>query len=236
VTKNEIQIGTIGYPLKKQLVHSRVDVVELIETAESPPKLATARRWRKATPDRIGFTMQLPRYLFEQPPANSPLPGPADAYGRFQTTEENQRLMTKSIRFASALKAHALVLPTPADFTPAKVHRDALEKFLAVARPDNLDIVWEPRGPWEYESAAAFARDLGVTLAIDPLQDPPQPDKKAYFRLGPFSVMGARMGIYHLEQLIEAFTLYEEVTCVFATPMALDDIQNLKNLMAEIES
>jgi uncharacterized protein YecE (DUF72 family) len=233
MTEPTIRVGTIGYPVKKQLVHDSVDVVELTEAQAAPPNLSTAKRWKKEASNRLAFTVQLPRYLYESLPANMPLGGKPEAYGVFQTSRENLGLFDKTMKFADAMEADTIVLLTPPEFTPTQANREALTEFLQTAKWHGRDIVWEPRGPWEYEQAAAFAGDLGMILAVDPLRDPPSSGAAAYFRLGPFAVMGSRVGIYDLERLAEAAAPFERVTCVFATPHALDDARNLKKVLSE---
>ncbi len=233
MTEPTIRVGTIGYPVKKQLVHDSVDVVELTEAQAAPPNLSTAKRWKKEASNRLAFTVQLPRYLYESLPANTPLGGKPEAYGMFQTSRENLGLFDKTMKFADVMEADTIVLLTPPEFTPTQANREALTEFLQTAKSVGRNIVWEPRGPWEYEQAAIFAVDLGMILAVDPLRDPPSSGAAAYFRLGPFAVMGSRVGIYDLERLAEAAAPFERVTCVFATPHALDDARNFKNVVSE---
>ncbi len=231
MTDKRVRIGTVGYPVEKRIVHGSVDVVELKDACTAPPKPATGKRLRQQAEDRIAFTLQVPRYLFESPPEGMPLKGSLGAYGSFQTTKENIGLWEKTIRFAEAIEADSLVLPTPSEFTPAKANQDALSGFISAVQPVGLDIVWEPHGPWEHEQAAIYAKAAGILLAVDPLRDPPPEGEAAYFRLGPFAAMGSRMGMYDLERLGEAIARFERVTCVFETERALDDARNLKNTL-----
>jgi uncharacterized protein YecE (DUF72 family) len=172
--------------------------------------------------------------LYELPPSNTPLGGRPEAYGLFRTTQENLGLLDKTMKFVDAMGADGIVLLTPQEFTPTKANRAALREFLQAAGLDRREIIWEPRGPWEHDQAAAFAGDLDMILAVDPLRDPPTPGKAAYFRFGPFAVMGSRVGIYDLERVAEAATSFERITCVFATPHALDDARNLKKVVSEV--
>ena len=233
MTEPTMRVGTIGYPVRKQLVQDSVDVVELTEAQTAPPNLSTAKRWRQEVSNRLAFTIQLPRFLYEPLPSQTPLKGNPEAYGAFRTSRENLGLFDKTLKFADAMAADTIVLLTPPEFTPTQTNREALTEFLQTAKWDGRDIVWEPRGPWEYEQAAAFAGDLGMILAVDPLRDQPSSAAAAYFRLGPFAVMGSRVGIYDLERLAEAAAPFERVTCVFATPHALDDARNLKKVLSE---
>ncbi|MCP4602033.1 MAG: DUF72 domain-containing protein [Proteobacteria bacterium] len=233
--ETSIRVGTVDFPVTKKLVLADVDVVEITAANPLPPKPSTATKWRKEAPARVDFTVQLPRFLFERPPPGTPLDGDLKAYGSFQVTDETLKLWNKTMRFANGLEARSLILLTPAEFTPTRANRNALSRFLEDVNLSGCEIVWEPRGPWEHEQAAAFALEKGMILAVDPLRDPPPPGRSAYFRLGPFAAMGSRIGVYDLERLTEATIPFEHVTCVFQTPRALDDARNLKKVLAESE-
>ena len=228
-----VRIGTVGYPVNKKLVYAEADVVELTNALEAPPKQSTGEKLRQEAPYNVVFTVQLPRYLCETPSPGTPLKGSIDAYGSFESTDENMRLMSKALRFAKSVQAQSLVLLTPPEFTPSKVNTDALARFLSAVDFEGRKLIWEPRGPWESEYARAFALELGITLAVDPLRDDPVPGEIAYFRLGPFATMGTRMGLYDLSRLKEAMSAFEQVFCVFQTDRALDDARNLKKILEE---
>lgn len=226
-----IQIGTVGFPVSKKLVFADVDLVELTECRGVPPKSSTGKRWRSEAPGRVSFSVQLPEYLHEAPPPGTLLTGDIDGYGLFKSTKENLDLWDKAIRFAKGVEASALVLPTSAGFTPDMSNRKALSGFLKAVDTQGFDIVWEPHGPWETEQAAAFAREQGMVLAVDPLRDPVPEGDFAYFRLGPFAAMGSQMGIYDLERIGEELGRFERAVCVFQTARALDDVRNLKKIL-----
>ena len=235
MSESYIRIGTIGHPGGKKQVYSKVDVVELKDARATPPKTATAKRWRKEAPNRVAFTVQLPGYLFETPPSDAPFSGDLRAYGSFQITEENLGLWEKTQRFADGLEATALVLLTPPEFTPAKAHCDALSTFLNGVQLSGRDLVWEPRGPWDHHRAADFAAEHGMILSVDPLRDVPPSGDTAYLRLGPFAAMGSQVGVYDLTRIKEMIAVFDKVTCVFDTPRALDDAGNMRNMLNEAE-
>jgi len=225
------RIGTIGFPTAKQRVLNEVDVVEVSSARAIPPKPATAKKWRKEAPGSVAFNVQVPRFLCESPPHETPLPGKLGSYGSFQLTEENLDLWERTIRFAEALQALCLVLLTPLEFTPTPAHIDAFSRFLSTVPRGKLDIVWELRGPWDRRQALAVASSNKLTLAVDPLRDPLPPGEAGYFRLGPFASFGTRLGVYELERLAEAMSKPQKATCVFETAHALDDARNLKKMI-----
>ncbi len=233
MTSRSLKIGTVGYPLPRAKIHKYVDIIELNEGRTVPPKVKTARKWRKEAPDRIVFSVQLSDYLFERPPAGSPLEGELTGYGGFRSSDENLALWQRSLAFAKEMDAQALLLSTPAEFTPSKPNRSALEGLLSKVSRSNLPLIWSYAGPWDFEQACAFASQLDMVVAVDPLRDPAPQGPLAYFRLGPFSAMGSRMGVYDLERIAEASAMHETTLCVFDTPRPLDDVRNLKKVIAE---
>lgn len=234
--ETEFQIGVVDFPVAKKLVYQATDIVEISAPYNNgPPKSKIASKWKKEAPPTHIFSVQLPKFLFESPPAGTPLPGDLSRYGKLAATGENLGLWERTVEFARGLGANTLVLLTGPEFTPTKNHIQSLRDFLSAVPREGFSLVWEPRGPWEHETAAMLAEDLQLVLAVDPLRDPPVPgpQNSVYFRLGPFAAMGARLGIYELERLIEAGRPFATVTCVFQTPKALDDVRNMKRALNE---
>ncbi len=235
MTESRVRVGTVDYPVAKKTVQRSVDIVELSGTLAVPVKPATARKWRKEAPPKMGFALEAPKHLFEALPKGAPLPGDPKGYGGFSTSDENINLFKEFGKTVAALEAESIVILTPASFTPAMVNRTAFATFLETARKEleiTANLVWEPKGPWETEEAADFAASNDLVLAVDPLRDPPPLGQTAYFRLGPFAAMGSRMGLYDLERLGDAIAPFENATCVFHTNRSLDDARNLKKVLA----
>ncbi len=229
MNEKSIRIGTVGFPLsRREKVYADVDVVEVVEGFDVPPLPKTARRRRKEAPATVAFTVQLPKYLWESAPSKTSLPGAPEAYGRFRLSEENLDLWQRAIQFAQGFGATDLVLKTPASFTPSKSNADALTQFLTRVDRQEFGVVWEPDGAWEADGASRLARRLDLVLAVDPLRDVPPEGERAYFKLGPFAVLGSRLGVYDLERLAEASDPFERSTYVFDTRRALDDARNLR--------
>ena len=227
----KIRIGTVGYPIARNRILAEVDVVELTEGRQIPPKKAAARRWRSSAPDRVAFTIQLSRYLVDPLEEGVPMSGERSGYGGLKLTDENLGLWKRELEFASAVDALALVLITPPTLTPATINRRLMSDFFAVVERARFKLVWEPHGPWEPEQAAEFAMENDLVLAVDPLRDPAPAGSLAYFRMGPFASMGSRVGIYDLERLMDASESFDRTICVFETPRAFDDARNLKKVL-----
>lgn len=234
MTEAQILVGTVGYPIDADRVHAAVDVVELTDARRVPPKGRVAARLREAAPESVAFTVQMPATVCtptdELPDVE--LGGDRSRFGGFQQSDENVGLWRRGLKFAERARAEALVLVTPASFTPAPSNVKRMEAFLAGVDRGGLPLVWEPHGPWEPEHARRIAQASDLVVAVDPLRDDPADGRLAYLRLGPFAAMGSRVGVYDLDRIAEAASRFERALCLFDTPRAIDDARNLKRVLA----
>lgn len=231
---SKLKIGTIGYPVAEKLLYPHVDIVELQMTRHLVPKAAAGKKIRDAAPAHIRFAVEMPSVFFSPPQKNAKLGGDLDNYGKFQVSKEQKSLFERLNRFADNLDSDTLVLLTPSEFTPTAHMQNTLAAFLDAMPVDNRTIVWQPSGPWTETQAQSFARAHRLVLAVDPLRDEAPVGETAYLRLGPFAAMGSRVGVYDLERIAEAMSRFESATVVFETDRALDDVRNLKQVMAEL--
>jgi len=228
-----VRVGTVGFPVRdKRRVLAAVEVVELADGRFTPPARAAAKRFKRTWPAAVDATAQSSLFLVDPPSGGAPLPGDPGGYGGFQTSGENLALWERCTEYAMAVEARALVVITPPSFTPGPSNLARMAAFFAAVDRRGLMIVWEPHGPWEQRRAAAHAAEIGLVLAVDPLRDQAPESGTAYFRLGPFAAMGGRLGVYDLERLAEAAQPFADVFCLFDTPRALDDVRNLKTVLA----
>jgi uncharacterized protein YecE (DUF72 family) len=233
---SRVRVGTVGFPVRdKRRVLAAVDIVELTDGRFEPPGRAAATRFKRSWPASVDAAVQCSVHLADPPRGDASLPGDPRGYGGFETSEENVALWGRCAEYAAAVEARALVVITPPSFTPGPSNLARMAAFFAAVDRRGLAVVWEPHGPWENRRAAAHAAEMGITLAVDPLRDPAPEGDAAYFRLGPFAAMGSRLGVYDLERLADAAAPFAEVTCVLDTPRALDDVRNLKAVLAGAE-
>jgi hypothetical protein len=231
-----IRVGTVGFPVRdKRRVLAAVEIVELTDGRFVPPARAVAKRFRRSWPASVDAAVQCSVHLVDPPRGGAPLLGNPSGYGGFETSEENVALWVRCTEYAVAIEARALVVITPPSFTPGPSNLARMAAFFAAVDRRGLAVVWEPHGPWENRRAATHAAEMGITLAVDPLRDPAPEGDTAYFRLGPFAAMGSRLGVYDLERLADAAAPFAEVVCVLDTPRALDDVRNLKAVLAGAE-
>jgi hypothetical protein len=104
--------------------------------------------------------------------------------------------------------------------------------------------VWMPGGLWEVRSAAKLARELGVTLAFDPLVREPGEPPEIYYELELDSLYlrvegGGRSGILRDERLEDLAALVEHyedlpITIAFASSERWKDARNFRKLLLEL--
>lgn len=114
---------------------------------------------------------------------------------------------------AEALGAEWIVLQTGADLGPSARGRARLEALSARLANATRRVAWEPRGPWESETARAFAHEAGLTLVEDLTQVSGAGDRVVYTRLrvqGP----GARLTSSALARLGEELVGAEQAYVV----------------------
>jgi len=194
------------------------NLVELNRTFYGYPQMSTVTKWREKAPSSFEFTVKAHQeishtYKFEIKPS-------IKAFGQM-------------LQICKTLKTRILLIQTPASFRADKLSK-AIEFFRRVER-ENLNIVWETRGPlWnESENRAALKKALkrvDVPHVVDPFKSSPAYISGiAYFRL---HGMGKQLYYYQysneeltmLHKLVEPFERRgKEVYVLFNNLAMLDD-------------
>jgi uncharacterized protein YecE (DUF72 family) len=232
----DILVGTVGYPVRNKNFLRDIDVLEMDDAKYIPPGRKAALKIHESLGEDLKTVVQISRYFVNTPRDGITLKGKIENYGNFQLTDESLKLWERQIDFAKGLNAAAMVLITPPNVTPSFKTVTAMGDFLKKVDRAEMDIIWEPHGPWEREYIEKFAADHNLVLAVDPLRDPVPDGKLVYFRLGAFAAGGSRMGVYDLEQIAAAALESEadKIFCVFETQRALDDAKNLKQTLLSV--
>jgi hypothetical protein len=155
------------------------------------PRAPTLRRQRAEHAENIALALRAPRGAI------------SSQRGPFRFDDGLEAGLAWLISAADALAARAVVLPTPADFTPGARDRELFAAYLArVPRDGARHWVWEPSGAWEREDAERLSQELGLVLAFDPLVDPRPAGPVSYARL---QALGVRRSFSQaaLEQTVE---------------------------------
>lgn len=211
-----------------------------------PVKPAVIAKWAEVAPPKsIGLVAPFP-LTHRKPPAGTKLWPHDAATGDFRISETARGVLQPLRDAVATLDARYVVFRSAESFSPSAANRDLLRQFFAeLATPDAIgtERVWVPGGLWEPRAAVAFANELGVVCAIDPLvQAPgdmadPLDDLEAealYFRIEGAGRAGAIRN-ERLEDLAALLEGYEdrELTVVFASPERWADARNFKKLRAD---
>lgn len=213
----------------------RYDLLELdVLDKDAALRTPTLRKWRKEAGPRLQFSLVAPR-----------------AVSAVRPTPELDAALAKLLEAQRLLQARFVLLATPVEVTPAPLPRERLAKVVARIREglgdarDVVRIAWQPRGVWELDAAAEYARTLGIDIAADPLADPREPfwdDSLRYLRL---SAVGGRqvfpqVRLRAIADLLvasqrdaEAEGVDVERAVVFTTPKAPADAKKLRQLVKQ---
>ncbi|MBK8216210.1 MAG: DUF72 domain-containing protein [Myxococcales bacterium] len=182
------------------------------------PTPATLRKWRKAVPPHFEFVTVLG-------PALSKLrPGP-----------ELEKELEAALAAVTTLQSRMILLPTPAEVTPTALSRDRIARLLERLPRDVTQVAWEPRGVWELEDAAVWAKKWGISLVVDPTRDRVPVGPVAYARL---RAMGESrsFGPSTLERVVGAIGERREAYVLIDSPTALAECKSLRSLVQRSRS
>jgi len=208
----------------------RFDVLEV--AADAAIKTPTLRKWRKDAGTRLDFSIVVPAALALVRPT------PALDEG-----------LERTLAMQRVLHARHILIATPVDVTPAPLPRERLSKVVERLRAglgearDLVTIAWGPRGVWELEEAARFAKKLGVDLCADPLADPREPFWDPTLRYVRVTTVGGRTELppSRIRALAELLAAAERDDAaanrpagrvvVLDTPHAARELKQLKSLV-----
>jgi uncharacterized protein YecE (DUF72 family) len=194
----------VGLPTHQGSVARLAQFFDLLEVrpVDTPlPKAPKLRQWRKEVPPAFVFSVIVPNALAEL---------------KTLSEAETAALLKPLIDAASALEARCMVLTTPVSVTPTALHKKRLAALIERLPRDVITLAWEPRGVWQSEEAAAWARDLGVQLVVDASQEEPGKGAVLYTRLRGIGV-NARLGPGSIEKVRRAMAGRREVFVVVET-------------------
>jgi uncharacterized protein YecE (DUF72 family) len=123
------------------------------------PKPKSLAQMRKQLPE--GFVVAL----------RAPRDSVISSLGALRFTPELETSLAWLLSAADASAASAVLIPTPADFTPGARSRELLREFAArLPRPAGRHYVWLPSGLWEPQETEALAAEYGLVCGFDPLE------------------------------------------------------------------
>lgn len=243
----EARIGTVDIPdrTERERYFAELSYLELSALFAGPLKPAALAKWATVAPK--GSVGLVAPWVFSHrraPDAQRLWRHDATA-GDFRDSAPAREALAPFRAAIDALGAVHAVFRSPPLFAPSAANRDRLRAFFGeLATEDALGTsrVWIPDGLWEPRAAVAFATEIGVLCALDPLvREPGQPPELYYdldapaFYLRIFGL--GRSGPLRAEQqedLVELLEHYEDrsVTIAFESPARWQDARNLKKLLA----
>jgi Protein of unknown function DUF72 len=242
-----VRIGTVDLPerparVERERYFDELSYLELSALFAGPLKAAALTRWKDAAPPgTIGLVA--PWVLTQRKPPRAERLWPSDpSVGDFRDSGSARAALSALHEVVTTVTACHAVFRSPPLFAPSTANRDQLRWFfgeLATEAAVGASRVWIPDGLWVPRAAVAFATELGITCAIDPLvHDPTAPaevyedlDAPAlYFRI---AGLGGPIRTEKLEDLAGLVEHYQgiELTIAFASASRWQDARNFKKLL-----
>jgi hypothetical protein len=242
----EARIGTVDIPdrTERERYFAELTYLELSALFAGPLKPGALAKWADVAPKgTIGLVAPWV-FSHRQPPEAARLWRHDATAGDFRDSAPARDALGPFRAAIDTLGAVHAVFRSPPLFAPSAANRERLRAFfgeLATEDAIGTSRVWIPDGLWDPLAAAAFATELGVLCALDPLvREPGQPpdiydelDVPAlYLRV---SGLG-RGGPLRSEQLEDLAALVEHhegrsATIAFESPSRWQDARNLKKLL-----
>lgn len=235
----ELRIGCSGFPVARARYWQKLSVVEVQQTFYQPPRLETARRWRQEAPANFEFTVKAWQLITHE--ASSPTYrrlrqglslAERQAAGSFKPTGLIQTAWEQTRAIARELQATVVLFQTPASFRPTEENRQHLHRFFETLARDNLRLVWEARGTWDWEEVRQLCQELDLIPGLDPFKTAPFPGPWAYFRLHGVTGYRYRFTEPDLEALASWLYGRERVYCFFNNQSMWDDARRFQTLAA----
>lgn len=242
----EARIGTVDIPdrTERERYFRELSYLELSALFAGPLKSASLAKWAELAP-KGAIGLVAPFVLTHRKAPDAPrLWRHDDTAGDFRDSAPGRDALGPFRAAVDTLGASHAVFRSPSLFAPSAANRDRLRAFfneVATAEAIGAERVWIPDGLWEPRAAAAFATELGVLCALDPLVlEPGQPPEiyydlelpALYLRISGLG-RGGPVRSEQLEDLVALLEHYEDLpaTIVFESPSRWQDARNLKKLL-----
>lgn len=220
-------------------------LLELSALHAGPLKPSSLAKWAKESPEGA-IALVAPWVLTHRKPPKATTLWPHDAtVGDFRDSAPGRAALAQLKIAAQQLKAGYVVFRSPALFAASAANRDTLKKFfgeIATEEAVGTTRVWVPDGLWDLRTAIAFANEIGVVCAFDPLvRDPGQPPEvhydldvsELYLRVTGLGRAGALRSerLDDLVMLLEHYAELPRAAIAFESPSRWADARNLKRTL-----
>ena len=187
----EMKLGLCGFTIGAAAYFETFGVVEVQQTFYDPPAVATLERWRAQAPPAFEFTMKAWQVITHAGTSRTyrRLKSPfterqRSEAGGFRLNETVVAAWKTTLRCAKILRATAILFQCPASFRPTDENAEAMRRFFAeIDRPDGVQLLWEPRGPWPDDLVRSLCTGLRLVHAVDPFIRPSLTPERTYWRL-----------------------------------------------------
>ena len=206
-----MKLGMCGFTIGAAAYFRKFPVVEVQQTFYDPPPIATVEKWRRQAPETFEFTMKAWQVIthFGTSSTYRRLRRPFSeeeraAAGGFRVNDTTLAAWATTLDAMRALRATAILFQCPASFRATDENVRAMREFFAaIERPDDVRLLWEPRGPWPDELVLGLCRELGLLHAVDPFVRPSLTPELLYWRLHGNRSHWARYTDDELRQIID---------------------------------
>ena len=186
-----MKLGMCGFTIGAAAYFKQFRVVEVQQTFYDPPQPETLARWRAAAPPDFEFTMKAWQVITHFGTSStyrrlrSPFSERARAEaGGFRVNTTVLEAWHRTLACAEILRATAILFQCPASFRATDANVSAMHAFFTkIERPQNVTLLWEPRGAWPDDLVLDLCGQLGLIHAVDPFVRPSLTPELIYWRL-----------------------------------------------------
>ena len=187
-------VGCAGLPtgVSWSRYFQRLPYLEVGTLHVGPVRASVQKRWRQSVPRDRAFGVVAPALITHEPGPRGfgprGWPYAADRrheIGRFRPGVHLNHGVAALIDACHTLEAATAVFRTGPELSPSAANRDLMRAFftetLPAERLGDCVRVWQPTGLWDPPVAHAFAQELGIVCALDPLASDPTGDFASFF-------------------------------------------------------
>ena len=242
-----VRIGTVDLPdrMERAKYFKELSLLELSALYAGPLKPSALAKWAAESP-KGAIALVAPWVLTHRKPPKATTMWRHDAtVGDFRDSIPGREALDQLKLAVDQLAAGYVVFRSPSLFAASAANRDALKKFfgeIATAEAVGTTRVWVPDGLWDLRTAIAFANELGVLCAFDPLvRDPGQPPEvhydldvtALYLRIAGLGRSGPLRSerLDDLVMLLEHYAELPTAAIAFESPSRWNDARNLKKTL-----